>query len=115
MTIDSNGAMRGIYTVPRNNALPSSVLRGLGEGYGILKVDPQNSFFKVFPSKYQVGSQLTTFTQAAQKSVCDRSNKPETLSAELDVKPGWSSAGRIKFSATWKVSELCKLQPEPKS
>lgn len=108
MTVDSNGAMRGIYTVPRNNALPSSVLRSLGEGYGIMKVNPQNSFFKVFPSKHQLAAQLTTFTRAAHETVCKQPQKPESLTASMDVKPGWSGAGRITFNATWKITELCK-------
>lgn len=112
MTIDSNGSLRGIYTVPRNKALPSSVLRSLGEGYGIMKVDPQNSFFKVFPSKFEIASQLKTFAKAAQNSVCDNPNKPESITASMDVKPGWSGAGRIKFDATWKTTDLCK---KPKS
>ena len=108
MTVGPNGGMRGIYTVPRDTALPSSVLRSLGEGHGIMKVNPRNSFFKVFPSKYQLASQLATFSEAARKSVCSQATKPETLNASVDVKPGWSSAGRITFNATWKVSELCK-------
>ncbi|MEM9732995.1 MAG: hypothetical protein AAF903_05845 [Pseudomonadota bacterium] len=108
LTVDSSGAMRGIYTVPRNNALPSSVLRSLGEGHGILKVNPAASFFKVFPSKGQLGVQLQAFTNGARDAVCSNANKPETLSASVDVKPGWSGAGRIRFDATWKVSELCK-------
>ncbi|MEL7229149.1 MAG: hypothetical protein AAGK38_04485 [Pseudomonadota bacterium] len=108
LTVDASGAMRGIYTVPRNNALPSSVLRSLGDGHGILKVNPAASFFKIFPSKGQLGVQLQAFTNGARDAVCKTSNKPETLSASVDVKPGWSGAGRIRFDATWKVSELCK-------
>lgn len=108
LTVDASGSMRGIYTVPRNNALPSTVLRSLGEGFGILKVNPASSFFKVFPSKYQLGTQLTAFTNGARDAVCKNAIKPETLSATVDVKPGWSGAGRIRFDATWKVSELCK-------
>ncbi|MEL6947548.1 MAG: hypothetical protein AAFO73_07930 [Pseudomonadota bacterium] len=108
VTIDPSGGMRGIYTVPRDRSLPSSVLRSLGKGYAILKVSPSDTFFKVFPSKHQLASQLTTFTNGARDAVCSDARKPETISAEVDVKPGWSASGRIRFNATWKVAELCK-------
>ncbi len=108
MTIDPNGRIHGIYTVPRNTSLPSTTLRGLGEGYGILKVNPRSSFFKVFPTKHQLASQIATFSEAARSSVCAQKQRPETLSANMDVKPGWSASGRIQFSATWNVADLCK-------
>lgn len=107
LQVDPNGTMQGIYTVPRNQSLPSQVLRGMGEGFGLLKVNPANSFFKVFPSKHELASQLTTFMEAARETTCNASKKPETISASVDVKPGWTGAGKIKFSATWAVDELC--------
>ncbi|MFD0918015.1 hypothetical protein ACFQ14_16555 [Pseudahrensia aquimaris] len=115
LQVDPNGTMQGIYTVPRNQALPSSVLRSMGDGFGLLKVNPANSFFKVFPSKLQLASQLTTFMEAARETTCEQPRRPETITATVDVKPGWSAAGKINFSASWKVSELCKEVKEAKA
>ena len=107
MVVGPNGAMRGVYTVPAGTILSSNVLRTLGEGYGILKIDPRSSLFKVFPSPKEMETQVQSFTHAARDAVCELDNKPEILNASLDVKPGWAGSGTIKFNATWKVSTLC--------
>ena len=107
MVVGPEGRTHSIYTLPKKVGLPSYVLRTMGEGYGILKVNPRRSFFKVFPSPYELEAQLQAFTTATRDAVCTRQQRPDTLSASIDVVPGWAAAGRIRLNATWNVNKLC--------
>ena len=110
MVVGPNGAMRGIYTVPNRSSLPSTVLRNLGEGFGVLKVDPRQSFFKIFPTAHELEGQLESFAMGTRDAVCANERRPQTVTASVRVTPGWAAAGKIEFSATWATEDLCKFK-----
>ena len=107
LKIDVQGRARGLYTVPSGNALSSNVVRGLAEGQSLLKVTPQSSFLKVFPTASEMTQDVADFATATRDAVCGLGRRPRSVRARIDVKPGWSANGTIRLDATWDVGELC--------
>ena len=107
LKIGADGRARGLYTVPSGNALSSNVVRGLAEGQSLLKVTPQSSFMKVFPSGSEMTRDVEAFANRTRDAVCALPWRPDRVRARLDVQPGWSAGGTIQLDATWKSSDLC--------
>ena len=115
LKIGADGRARGLYTVPSGNALSSNVVRGLAEGQSLLKVTPQSSFMKVFPSASEMTHDVEQFANRTREAVCALPYRPERVRARLNVRPGWSAGGTIQLDATWKSADLCAKRPVAKS
>lgn len=107
LKVGQDGQTRGIFTVPRGGALPSSVMRSLADNESVLRVKPGSSFLKVFPDASQMTQQLEAFTATTRDTVCAMDQRPMRLTARVDVAPGWAAKGRILMEGTWDTDKLC--------